>query len=392
MALLRRSRLIRSRIDLAGDLPPLTGLRAVAAMWVLLYHAWVEAGPRAIELGYGEYVVAVHPVLSLGWAGVDIFFVLSSFLLTLPFALAAERGAARPSLRRYFLRRGLRILPAYYLQLAIVVLLAGFASGTWPATGTLLAHLVLALNIGPDPVAPLVGVWWTLPIEFAFYLVLPLLLPWLTPRRVLPLLFGAVALTVAYRWHAFEATRALDIGYRVVALEQLPGRIDQFVVGMVAAWLVVRADAAGRAPSIRAGRTILALGLAGAVACALALAAVQADYWEGHPLLFAWHATFSLPVACLVVGAIYGGRVPAALLANRAMVFLGTISYGIYLWHQELIRELHRLVFDARGGELFVPLAVLGLAAAVVVASASYFVLERPLLRIGNARRAGQSE
>ena len=382
----------RARIELAGDLPVLTGLRAVAALWVLLYHAWVESGPRAIELGYGAWTVAVHPVLALGWAGVDIFFVLSSFLLTLPFALAAQRGAPRPSLRRYFLRRVLRILPAYYAQLAIVVAIAWLASGALPGLRTILAHLALALNIGPEPVAPLVGVWWTLPIEFAFYLVLPLLLPLLAPRRVLPLLLGALALTIAYRWHAFEATRALEVGYRVVRLEQLPGRLDQFVVGMIAAYLVVRADGAGRAPSVRTGLALFGAGLAGALACALALGAVHAQYWEGHPLLFAWHAAFSLPIACVIVGAIYGGRVPWVLLANRAMLYLGTISYSIYLWHQELIRELHRIVFDARGGELFVPLAVLGLAVTAVVASVSYFVVERPFLRLGHAPRKPQSE
>lgn len=224
-----------------GEYPALTALRGLAALWVLLYHAWVEAVPRWMALPLGFTELNLTPYFSLGWIGVDVFFTLSAFLLTLPFAAARAQGLVQPGIGRYLQRRCLRILPAYYAQLALMLVFIYLTEDRWALQGrALAAHLVMYLNIGTQPVPPLVGVWWTLPIEFSYYLLLPLLLPFMHGRRVMLLLVVAIGATLAYRWGMFQYAQGRTISEKVLLMEQLPGRLDQFVLGSLAAVWVAR--------------------------------------------------------------------------------------------------------------------------------------------------------
>ncbi|HEY0232128.1 MAG TPA: acyltransferase, partial [Dokdonella sp.] len=212
----------------------LTGLRGFAAFWVLLYHAWVDAVPRAMKIGSGDYAINLTPAFSGGWTGVDIFFTLSAFLLSLPFVSWQMGLAPRPALGTFWQRRILRIFPAYYAQIAVLLILAGvFGVGVWPGLGQLLGNLVLWFNVGHSGVTPLNAVTYTLSIEFCFYLLLPLLAFLLRPRGWIVLLVLAVAETQLYRHLMFDP--GADIPHKVLVLEQLPGRLDQFVFGMLAA-------------------------------------------------------------------------------------------------------------------------------------------------------------
>jgi len=96
----------------ARHYPALTGLRGWAALWVFLYHAWVFATPRQITVELGDFVLNLTPFLSIGGAGVSIFFVLSGFLLGLPFAEWQAGLRGRPALGRYLFRRVARVFPA----------------------------------------------------------------------------------------------------------------------------------------------------------------------------------------------------------------------------------------------------------------------------------------
>ena len=102
------------------ELPALTGLRGFAALWVLLYHIWAMSGGPPLRIP-GVGFMQGSNLLSVGWAGVDLFFCLSAFLLVMPFALWRYGSATRPSTGRYLLRRVLRIYPAYPFQLAILL-------------------------------------------------------------------------------------------------------------------------------------------------------------------------------------------------------------------------------------------------------------------------------
>lgn len=377
------------RIDLAGDLSALTGLRGVAAMWVFLFHVWGLAGPRAMNLELAGFSVPFSPLFGGGWAGVDIFFSLSAFLLGLPFALAHAGQRPMPTLGEYFRRRTLRILPAYYAQFLLLVLLAAAVGGAaLPPIRVWLAHALLWLNLGPDPVAPLNGVWWTLPTEFSFYLLLPLLATRLRVGQMVWLVPLAVVLTTGFRLLMFSWVGDLDVPHRVMGLEQLPGRLDQFVIGMATAYVAVAL--ADRPPEWlrRAATLMMLVGTAGLVALCYALASVVDTYWDGHPLLFCWHALASLCIALMILGGAFAGAWIRVLLANRLALWVGTVSYSFYLWHLPLSQEIFKRWFASDTDYTFPRLFPVCAIAVLLLASLSYLLIERPCLRLAHRRRA----
>ncbi|GAA0722779.1 acyltransferase [Dokdonella soli] len=370
------------------ELPTLTGLRGFAAFWVLLYHVWVEAGPRLMTIGSGRYSIDMTPAFSGGWAGVDIFFTLSAFLLSLPFVSWQLGLTRRPSLRTFWLRRVLRIFPAYYAQIAVLLILAGcFGAGAWPGFTQLLGNLLLWFNFGSVGVAPLNAVAYTLPIEFCFYLLLPLLACLLRPRWWVLLLVVAVLETQLYRHLMFAAIGDVDTPHKVVALEQLPGRIDQFAFGMLAAYAYGRAAIAGRLPDMRTNDALLVLGAAGVALMLTLIHFGIGTYWEGSWLLFIWHGAVGAAVGLMLFACAAGSRIANALLSNRPLHYLGVISFGVYLWHYPLIHWLSAThAFDWISGYRLPWILPIVLLLSCLIADVSYRLIERPLLRLGRRR------
>ena len=105
-----------------GDIPAIEGLRGVAVLWVMLFHYLVLRDGKFDD----AFVAAVKSWLPLevfvrnGYLGVDLFFLITGFLLTLPWFRHADAGLAAPDWRKFYLRRARRILPAYYVQLALL--------------------------------------------------------------------------------------------------------------------------------------------------------------------------------------------------------------------------------------------------------------------------------
>jgi len=378
-----------ARLATAAELPTLTGLRGFAALWVLVYHLWADAGPRLMTLEVGTHVLDLTPLFSCGWAGVDIFFTLSAFLLSLPFASWQLGGAPRPSLRVFWLRRVLRIVPAYYAQLAVLLVLAGaFGIGTWPGIGQLLGNLALWTNFGPYGAAPMNPVTYTLPIEFCFYLLLPLLALLLRPRAWPLLALLALVTTQVYRHLMFAPIAHAEVPLRVIAMEQLPGRLDQFVAGMLAAYAYTRAAIARRLPGARANDALFLFG-AGVFAAMLWLIHYNSsDYWDGNPLLFTWHGIVGVAVALMLFASAAGSRVASVLFGNALLRYLGVISFGVYLWHFPLIHWLDAANAFARIDGYRLPWSLpVVLLLSCALADLSYRLVERPALRLGRRSR-----
>jgi len=363
------------------ELTPLTGLRGFAALWVLVYHVWVEATPRLMMLG----PLDMTPLFSAGWAGVDIFFTLSAFLLSLPYASRLQQGRPAPSPGRYWLRRIVRIFPAYYAQLLVLIALAGlFGIGVWPTMRQLVGNLLLLNNLGPFGAAPINPVTYTLPIEFGFYLLLPLLAPLLRPRRWPWLALGAILVTQAWRQLVFPLVADAPVPVRVVALEQLPGRLDQFVAGMLAAFFYVRAVATGRPVHRGANELLMLSGLILFASLLWAGHYAIATYWEGHPLLFAWHGLAGLATAAMLHASARGSRLARVLFDSRPLRWLGLVSFGVYLWHYPLMQWLDAAhAFDWIDGYRLPWMLPVVLAGACVLAWLSYRFVELPFLRLG---------
>lgn len=376
--------------------PQLDGLRAIAALSVVLTHVAFLTG-EVISTG------PFAPLLSRLNFGVTLFFLLSGFLLYRPFVRAALTGRPAPGLGRFWLRRALRIFPAYWLALAVLVPVAGTTSFD---ARDLVAYATLTHTYTDAPGDPALTQMWTLVVELGFYLVLPVLArvslrgrdPMAVLRRQGVLLLGLVAVTGAY----VPMVRALWPADRQPLL-WLPAYLDWFALGMamaVASVVLAAPELSGRChlDAVRrvAGDTGTCWVIGGLLlwTATLPLAGPRTldppTGWEWA----AQHGLYGAAAAFLMLPCVLGDRssgVLAGLLGSRPLRLLGEVSYGIYLWHLGIIvlvfRVLDRPFFGAGFWTILVPV----LAVTVPVAAASYWLLERPLLSLGRRRRTGSA-
>jgi peptidoglycan/LPS O-acetylase OafA/YrhL len=343
-----------------AHLPQLDGLRTVAVLLVLVYHV-----ARTEELAF----------LPGGFVGVDVFFVLSGFLITT--LLLREHGKTGSiDLRRFYVRRLWRLYPALLLVSAVVAGVLAFAPATFGLEAASPAEALVALSYGMSWWSGLeltggpylLGLTWSLSVEEHFYLLWPVLLIALLRRGGgLRAVVGVAALANAWPALLFLTGAAPD------RLYYLPdSRFAQLLTGCALAALLLRRDEAGGL-----GRLERAFGPAAAATALTALAVValtghrtDAWYWVGGMQVLGLGA--ALVIGHLVLHA--DSRLSAALRWGPLPV-LGLWSYGIYLWHLPLIRLAQPVLGDT--------LAVATGAAllAIPVAAASYRFVEQPVLR-----------
>jgi peptidoglycan/LPS O-acetylase OafA/YrhL len=368
----------------------LTGMRGLAAFLVFLHHYGALHPGIRLDLAVPLIGKFLQFPLGFGFVGVDIFFVLSGFLLTLPFARSANSPERGPSLSRFFKRRILRVFPAYYAQLFLILLVGSwFQSWAAQTNYTFFAHLLMFFHISWHPVEPMVGVWWTLPVEMGFYLLLPLLAPFLRPKRWIPVLLGGLILSVVYRSWAAGNFSVISDGHAFMAASQLPGSLPEFLLGASAALLVQKLSLNGwPRPAAWVLDLMFALGLIiPAIWLWQIVLPAGAVYWKGHWGMVVGPIALGLPLAVAVLGLYWGSRLGRVLLANRVVYFLGLISYSLYLWHFVVMQQIQQLIGDSYTGLphwITFPLAV---AAVIAVSSVSYYLVEKPFYRLKSYRQ-----
>lgn len=355
--------------------PGLDFLRALAIAWIMLYH--LES--------YG--VRLPGSIVGYGWMGVDLFFVLSGYLigwqLLRPW-VAGARPAWRPWWTQFMLRRSLRILPAYCTVLALYVLLP--ASGEADLMRPLWQFLTFTVNLFPGAAdARAFSHAWSLCVEEHFYLLLPPVAWWLARRPSagrtaavgLGVLLGGMLLR-AWLWQQELAPLVGQGVYveRFIALIYMssPTRLDGLLMGVMLA--VTRGfRPAWWAALMARGVFLLALGSAGLVAAMWLLRGVPgfAGCVFGFPLL-------SCSLACLVAGCISGHTWPGRWRVPGAAT-LASLAFSLYLTHKQVYHALHAYLDDALGGSPVLAFCAYN-GAALLAAAALYWLVERPALRL----------
>ena len=335
---------------------PLDGLRAVAAWMVVVYHFgwwWMP----------GSY-------------GVVLFFVLSGFLITLLLLREAETTGTI-SFKNFYIRRALRIMPAFYVYVAVMT--GWYLLRHKPVNvGHLTAALTYTINyynaIWGDPNTGYSHAW-SLAIEEQFYFIWPITM-WLLLRR--QRLFRTVLTYIIATWvirAALVATHRLDQGYFYSALEM---RADALMVGAMLAIVLHRyPEALARRVDAVGGTRLIGVGVL------LAAGLATAEFFLGRKGIdfrdsVSW---IVLPVLCagVILGAISAQSSPLGrFLSSRGMTWLGKLSYSTYLYQQFLV-PAGRRVFP-NGPDLLQFAATV--AAVLVAAAASYYLVEHPLLRL----------
>lgn len=357
-----------------SHLLPADGLRGMAALMVVLGHVYAAAGYPYLAIG------AVAGTLDFMHSGVDLFFVLSGFCLYYPLT----RAGSRRDWREFFRRRARRLLPPYYVAVAAVILLPFVVApvartlglvvvpATWPSWHQVWTHLFLIHTFSTDTFYGLNGPFWSLGIEIQFYLAFPLAV-WIVHRwgwRGVCLI-GAIAL--AYRMAVISGT--LFIYQPVDVPDIFLSRWLAFALGMLVA-LQVR-----HAPQVRHDFRREMSDLGGAI-CLFLLAAYllygPARQWPYPPkdVLFAGLYSVVLYTACSS-GSFIGG-----LLAHRVPVWLGRISYSLYLVHLPIVFSLGPSVMAWHLGLLTGLLAMTAVCVPIALAGAALFfhLFERPFL------------
>lgn len=347
-----------------GYLPSLDGMRGAAVLAVMAFH-----GSRSTLPG--------------GFIGVDIFFVLSGFLVT---SLLVQEWDERHSidLKRFFARRALRLLPALATLLVVYVGLVSVlpievSLQTFPEH--LLDAALTLLCISNWPIAlglktiPLLGHTWALALEVQFYILwafsLILLLRLIPSRRLLVEIILGIALC---SW--VERVCLLIAGVERLFF-RLDTRLDPLMVG---AALGVALSANIIPGQLRQRQVVSCIAVASALGLILIAAVVEGG----------WPSTYylTLPLVALLSGIIVlhlnmsGSGILRKALEFPALVWIGKISYGLYLWHFPIFR-LMQVLYARR-----LPVLVVGVPLTFAITVLSYYVLEQPFLRMKSRLRA----
>ncbi|MEV6287009.1 acyltransferase [Kribbella sp. NPDC051770] len=365
--------------------PALDGLRAFGALAVLTTHVGFQSGD-ALQGPFAG-------LLSRLDIGVAIFFVISGFLLYRPYVVAWFGEPEPPLTLPYLRNRALRILPALWVTVILAALLVPRPDGVnWV---TYLRHATLTQIYVDSPAAGGLTQMWSLATEGAFYLLLPflarLLISYERPtrqavrRRLVVLtcftLLGPVWMA------AINAT-----GHPIAGL-WLPGHLGWFAVGMgFALWQVARSS--GRLGSSALDTLATIPGTIWAVAAVLLLIAatpIAGPFNLDSPSpgqAFVKNLLYTVIAACVVFPAIMPSPRTAKILGGRIGHVAGDISYGVFCYHLIVLSLVEQLFgfgpFEGHFALLFWPTLVV----SVGVAAASYYLMERPIMRLGRRDRS----
>lgn len=371
--------------------PCFDGLRAIAAIVVVVHHSAFRVG-KTLSGGAAPYLSRMD-------VGVAIFFAISGFLLYRPFVARSFTDEPAPDVRAFWWRRALRIFPAYWVALTLVIVffgtrVAGGIKGY--AAHYALVHVYTSRRIAVGGI----NQSWTLAVEISFYLFVPFY-AWVmrslgkdrAPRSRLRLEIAGLGVLVLVAqvtrvfvfWGPFDRVRQLGQYW-------LPTNLDWFAAGMllavVSAWVVtgrVRArwlDVVGNLALVWWALAALAFWSVSNLGLALGLGAIPGKQFYARQVLFGLTAFF------LLVPAVFGAAdrgIVRRFLQWRPVAYVGLVSYGVYLWHQEWVAQAStwiRLPSPPPFEGSFGALLTIVVAWSLIAASLSYVIIERPVLAL----------
>jgi len=356
----------------------LDAYRGIAALLIVIFHAYQHSRVDTPQYVYeGTWL---HPFLVNLDGAVAWFFVLSGFLVFLPFARAALRQAGAESARGFMIRRAIRILPLYYV--AILIVWSFRYTGGLDQWIDLVEHLSFTNIFDPVHIFWTIGPAWSLAVEIVFYLLVAVLgfaIYRLSSRLSLNartrLVAGVISIlivaSIGYKGWAFYVAQFPELDWPIYFGPM--AKLDTFAFGMLLALVV----ASGQ---VHLGRkVILCLRLAGIVALGLAFIFRKSDLLVD--LYF--HTICGIAFLLVLASTVFAPESSwSKLLARPAFQFLGLISYSLYMWHEPIMVELGKrgwLIQEIPGA--FPTNALVLIVVSMIVAALSYRLIEEPVLQ-----------
>ena len=362
----------------------LDGVRALATLLIIIYHLLGVSGQTVNNSnGIGQFSGRLN-------VAVSIFFVLSGYLLFKPYVEAMLQKASFPRAHTFYFKRIVRIMPAYWCAL---VLISKFNSVNFPVLSELLRNVLLLPPMSGQNIFPIIGQTWTLSIELSFYLSLPWIAALIrhrvknmTPEKALRNILCCLLALYVSAFVSRVLFHKIHIDYFTL---WFPAHIDTFALGMCIAAVVAALEVspdlkARRAQLVRMAPIIFLfsgitwywstqLGLA----LAFETTSFRIELLE-HFLYGITSVAFVIPF-CLDEGT---SRI-VKIFSCQAFVWLGTISYGMYLWHFLFLGgDFANTYLPYRIGDMGIATRLLiTIPGSIAVATVSYYLIERPLIR-----------
>jgi peptidoglycan/LPS O-acetylase OafA/YrhL len=359
-----------------GRIPALDGVRGLAIAMVVIMHTTVIAPLNA-------RCAAVEAIGHAGWMGVDLFFVLSGFLIT--GILFDSRNDAH-YFRNFYARRGLRIFPLYYAFVAMFVLVLPQLGGDHPERGPTWCYWLFYSNFthgfAGEQRHRMLDVLWSLSVEEHFYLVWPLCVFRMGRANLMRLCGAIVGVAIVARC----ATVASGLPW-LATYSITPCRMDALTIGAFVA-LSVR-GAGGVAALLPLARRAAVVSTAMIIAC---FAWHRGPAWHGGPGQTVGYTAIAILFASMLthVLVVRPGSGWHRFFTTPALLTLGRYSYAIYLFHYPLATLLGRYLCDSTGVRPLMGSALFGqaiywaacFAASLAAALVSWNLLEKHCLKL----------
>ena len=367
-------------------IPELNGVRVLLVFLVSLYHVWQQSW---LTPYIGRY--SLDFLVRAGYVPVDGMILLSSFLLFLPYARTILLGEPMPSVKRFYQRRVMRIVPSYYMTILLMLVLVALPYGLYRSTAQMVQDVSAHLTFTQTFFRPsyfntkVGGTAWTLAIEMQAYLIFPLI-----ARLAVRNTAGTTGFMIAAAW-MFRGLCLWKLDSYEMVVNQLPNFLDVYAIGILASLAYVRLTQLWQ----RAKKPLLWKTLATAlvVLCVWGLLKeirAQAGSLNTVDLQTGQMMRRSLLASLMAVAMV---ALPFTLLplrflmGNRVMGWLGAISFNYYLVHQNIGVHLKRLGIPpsvspephiAREAAWQYPYVALCFGVSLLVATALTLLVEKP--------------
>ncbi|MEU0503606.1 acyltransferase [Nocardia sp. NPDC005998] len=363
-----------------GFVPALEGMRGMAALGVLLTHVAFQTG------------AANTPVLGRIWERFDmavaVFFALSGFLLWRPHAAKARGLGTAPSVGYYLRHRAARILPAYWVVVAAVLILVPSAADT-AGLRVWVSNLALTQVFVPLTLTDGLTQMWSLSVEVAFYLVLPLLafavvrLRGDAARWRIPAILALAAISLSWNFIPVPTPDAIH------ADNWLPGYLPWFAVGMLLAELIDNRDQLSPRLRLLANQPVMwTVALIAFLLSATDLGGpaglTRAEPWQ-YAAKMGFGAIIGFALLAPLVLRPPGAR-PHRWLESPVAATIGRWSYGIFLWHLAVLSVVFPVFGILPFSGDFKEVLILTIALTLPIAAASYALIEEPARRFARDR------
>lgn len=375
-----------------GYLPVLDGLRAICMMLVFFFHNYQQTWLRA-DFRIGNLILTLEPFQRYGYIAIDAFFVLSGFCLFYPVARNMFGEAREQSIKEFYIKRLRRIIPAYYFMLILLLIFPVLSYVIYSPDRPLdlLKHFgshALFIHIyNPSTLGSTISTAWTLGIEAAFYLFFPLLSK--AFRKSPAITFGVMFIT-AHILRILLATQS-GVGQYEAANPLL--YLDVFAWGMISSYAVVYVR--HKMPYFEKTKILMTvisvLCLIGVYMYMLWMGQARIEGQDAqtyHRLLY--RTILAGFFALFLFAASYSAKPWQAFWGNRVFVFISSISYSFYLWHQNVHIALRKLnipytdanpvMDDKRAMIIFMLLSII---ISFAIAIFSTYCIEKPIIKYG---------